>query len=97
MWYSLLLTVRTPAAQFSAWIEHSLDARELPRVLNKEPSMKGRVEKDLLRERSACENTQPEFETRNPRAEQMKRRIAAGSVREEGAAESARCGYAGRT
>jgi hypothetical protein len=30
VWYSLLLTVRTPAAQFSAWVEHSLDARELP-------------------------------------------------------------------
>jgi hypothetical protein len=59
--------------------------------------MKGRIEKGPLRERSACENTQPEFETRNPRAEQMKRRIAAGSAKEEGAAESARCGYAGRT
>jgi hypothetical protein len=59
--------------------------------------MKGRIEKSSLRERSARENAQQEFETGNPRAERMKRRIAAGSAKEKGAAENARCGYAGQT
>jgi hypothetical protein len=56
--------------------------------------MKGRIERDSLGERSVRENARAEFETRNPRMGRVKRRIAAGSVREKGAAESARCGYA---
>ena len=59
--------------------------------------MKGRIERDSLGEKRVRENARAEFETRNPRAERMKRRIAADSVREKGAAEGACCGYAERT